>query len=193
MAQITTLYFVRHAEPNYQNKNTELRELSEKGKQDTALVTDFFADKAIDAVLSSPYIRAIETVRPFAEKNGFDIQIDADFREREIASDYIENLDFKIYFYRCWHDFDYKLPTGESLRDAQTRNLAALRRVLQNYAGKNVMIGSHGTALGTLIHYFDPSFGFEGHVRLTPLMPHIVEFRFDGDKLLSMGEHQLIP
>lgn len=192
MGEITTIYFVRHAEPNYQNKNTELRELTEKGKRDTVLVTDFFADKEIAAVLSSPYVRAMETVRPFAEKYGFDIRIDIDFREREMANTWVEIPDYEAYFRRCWNDFDYKLPMGESLRDAQTRNLAALNRVLETYAGKNVIIGSHGTALGTIMHYFDPGFGYEGHVRLTPLMPHVVEFQFEGKNFLSMQEYRLI-
>ena len=31
---ITTVYFVRHAEPNYNNHDDRLRELSEKGMED---------------------------------------------------------------------------------------------------------------------------------------------------------------
>lgn len=52
---MTTIYFVRHAEPNYNNHDEILRELSEKGLKDRELVTDFFIDKQIDIVLSSPY------------------------------------------------------------------------------------------------------------------------------------------
>ena len=192
MAEITTVYFVRHAEPNYQNKNTELRELTEKGRKDTALVTEFLSDKHVDAVLSSPYVRAMETVRPFAEQFGFEIETDEDFREHEIAHAWVEIPDFAEYFRSCWSDFDYKLPTGESLREVQSRNLAALSRVLHRYGGKTVVVGSHGTALGTLIHHFDPSYGYEGHVRITPLMPHVVEFQFDGEKFVAMQEHRLV-
>lgn len=42
---MTTVYFVRHAEPNYNNHNDELRELSPKGLKDRKLVTDFLSDK----------------------------------------------------------------------------------------------------------------------------------------------------
>ena len=52
---MTKVYFVRHAEPNYNNHNDALRELSEKGMEDRKLVTKFLADKNIDVVLSSPY------------------------------------------------------------------------------------------------------------------------------------------
>ena len=66
---MTTIYFVRHAEANYNNHDDILRELSEKGLKDRELVTDFFTDKQIDIVLSSPYKRAVDTVLDFAEKN----------------------------------------------------------------------------------------------------------------------------
>ena len=65
---MTTVYFVRHAEPNYENHDDMTRVLSEKGLRDRRLVTAFLMDKDIDAVLSSPYKRAVDTVRDFAEK-----------------------------------------------------------------------------------------------------------------------------
>ena len=42
---MTTVYFVRHAEPNYNNNDDSLRELSAKGLKDKKLVTAFLADK----------------------------------------------------------------------------------------------------------------------------------------------------
>ena len=65
---MTTIYFVRHAEPNYNNHDDMSRELTHKGLKDRVLVTDFLADKQIDVVLSSPYKRAVDTVKEFAEK-----------------------------------------------------------------------------------------------------------------------------
>ena len=41
---MTRVYFVRHAEPNYDNHDDALRELSPKGMEDRKLVTDFLAD-----------------------------------------------------------------------------------------------------------------------------------------------------
>lgn len=69
---MTKVYFVRHAEPNYNNHNDNLRELSSKGMEDRKLVTKFLVDKQIDVVLSSPYKRAVDTVKEFADngKNG---------------------------------------------------------------------------------------------------------------------------
>lgn len=50
---ITVVYFVRHAEPNYENHDDMTRELSAKGLKDRKLVTKFLMDKNIQIVLSS--------------------------------------------------------------------------------------------------------------------------------------------
>ena len=71
---MTTVYFVRHCEPNYENHDDLTRELTLKGLEDRNLVTNYFADKSIDVVLSSPYKRAIDTVKSVAENNHLEIE-----------------------------------------------------------------------------------------------------------------------
>ena len=176
---VTKVFFIRHAEPNLTNHNDMLRELSPKGMADRAFVTRFLADKDISAVLSSPYKRAVDTVADFAEKYGFEIEIDADFRERRVADGWIDN--FTEFSEKQWADFDYRLEDGESLSEVQKRNIAALSRALEKYAGKNIVIGSHGTALSTIINYYDKSFGYKDFERIRGVMPWIVEFSFDED------------
>ena len=180
---MTTVYFIRHAEPNYQNHNDLQRELTEKGLRDRELVTKYLSDKAIDAVLSSPYVRAVDTVKDVADRQGLPIETDMRFRERKVDSVWIE--DFDAFCRRQWSDFSYKLTDGETLGEVQERNIAALRDVLDRYSGRNIVIGSHGTALSTVIHTFDPSFGYEDFERIRPIMPFIVKFVFDGTALVE--------
>ena len=177
---MTRVYFVRHAEPNYDNHDDALRELSPKGMEDRKLVTDFLADKDIDVVLSSPFKRAIDTVADFAEKNNLSIETIDDFRERKVDSCWIE--DFSAFCRNQWSDFTYKLSDGECLKEVQDRNVAALNTVLEKYSGKNVVIGSHGTALSTIINYYDRSFGYEEFEKIRGVMPWIVEFVFDENR-----------
>lgn len=68
---MTTIYFVRHAEPNYVNRGDMSRELSSKGLQDRKLVTKFLLDKHIDVILSSPYKRAVDTIVDFERMKKF--------------------------------------------------------------------------------------------------------------------------
>lgn len=120
---MTTVYFVRHAEPNYGNHNDMLRELSGKGLKDRALVSDFLKDKHIDAVFSSPFKRAVDTVSDFADNNGLAVTVIDDFRERMVDSVWIE--DFESFSKRQWADFHYKLSDGECLSEVQQRNIRA--------------------------------------------------------------------
>lgn len=187
---MTKVYFVRHAEPNHHNHNDALRELSPKGMEDRKMVTAFLADRRIDVVLSSPYKRATDTVRDFADRYGFEITVIHDFRERKVDDIWIE--DFTSFTKMQWDNFQYKLSDGECLQEVQARNVAALQQVLNQYAGKNIVIGSHGTALSTMINYYDHSFGYSDFERIKNLMPWIAEFVFDENrKCMMIKEHNL--
>ncbi len=175
----TTVYFVRHAEPNYDNHNDRLRELSPKGLADRKKVSAFLSDKHIDAAFSSPFKRAVDTIAPFAEENGLPIEIIEDFRERKVGENWVD--DFKGFAGKQWEDFDYKLSDGECLREVQKRNISALESVLKRCPGKNIVIGSHGTALSTVINHYDDSFGFADFLKIKDVMPLIVRFVFDED------------
>ena len=188
---MTRIYFVRHAEPNYDNHDDSLRELSPKGIEDRKLVTAFLSDKEIDVVLSSPFKRAIDTVADFAEKNNIPIETIDDFRERKVDSCWIE--DFDEFSRKQWDDFSYKLSDGECLKEVQDRNIAALNAVLEKYNGKNIAIGSHGTAMSTIINYYDNSFGYEDFEKIRFEMPWIVEFVFDaGKKCVELKKHNIL-
>lgn len=187
--KLTTVYFVRHAQPNYENHDDMSRELSAKGLEDRKLVTRFLNDKQVDVVLSSPFKRAVDTVRHFANSKGLEIGIIEDFRERRIDSVWIE--DFNGFCKKQWEDFTYKLSDGESLSEVQERNIVALHKVLTEYAGKTIVVGSHGTALSTIINYYDKSFGHAEFEKIRGLMPWVVEFKFDGVDCVSIKQYNL--
>ena len=186
---MTNIYFIRHAEPNFENHDDMARELSAKGLKDRELVTKFLMDKQIDAVVSSPFKRAIDTVRDFADKNGMDITVIADFRERRVDSCWIE--DFTSFSKKQWEDFTYKLSDGECLAEVQARNIAALNKLLDDYQDQNVVVGSHGTALSTIINYYDKTFGYDGFHEIRHLMPWVVQFTFGGKELIEIKKYDL--
>ena len=186
---MTHIYSVRHAEPNYENHDDSLRELTPKGLEDRKLVTDFLSREGVDYVLSSPYKRAIDTVAHFAENYGHGIEPVEDFRERRVDSCWIE--DFQGFTRKQWEDFDYKLSDGETLREVQERNIRALKGVLEKYQGKTVVVGSHGTALSTIVNYYRPYFGFEDFDRIRTLMPWIVHFSFEGEQCIKIESYNV--
>lgn len=187
---MTNIYFVRHAEPNFHNHDDLTRELSPKGLQDRELVTRFLADKQVDTVLSSPYKRSVDTVAHFASQHNLPITLINDFRERKVDSTWIP--DFDAFTRRQWEDFHYKLTDGETLAEVQHRSLAALQQVLRTHAGKTLVIGTHGTALSTILNYYIPQFGFGDFSRIKPLMPWIVHFAFSGNTPIIIREHNIL-
>ena len=187
---MTQLYFVRHAQPSYRNHDDAGRELTPKGLADRERVTDFLLDKGIDAVLSSPYVRAADTVRHFADTVRIPIIHMPDFRERVVAAEWID--DFDSFCIQQWADFDFRLPGGECLREVQQRNIAGVNRVRKDYEGQRVVIGGHGTSISTVLNYYDPAFGYGGFESIRRLMPWIVRLDFEGETFLGMEKFNIM-
>ena len=181
---MTTVYFVRHAKPNFDNHDDLTRELSQQGLEDRKLVTKYLRDKDIDVVLSSPFKRSVDTVKDFADVRGLKVIPVSDFRERRVDTEWIE--DFNSFCEKQWNDFDYKLSDGECLREVQERNIRALNRVLEEYKDRNIVVGSHGTALSTIINFYNKSFGYREFEEIKTLMPWIVKFVFDGERCVEI-------
>ena len=187
---MTQLYFVRHAQPLYRNHDDVGRELSPRGLEDRKRVTAFLMDKNIDVILSSPYARAADTIRHFADTVRLPIIHVPDFREREVAHEWID--DFDTFCRHQWADFDFHLPGGECLREVQKRNISAVMRALKEYEGKRIVIGSHGTSIASVLNYFNPDFGYEGFESIRRLMPWIVRLDFDGKTYLGMEKFNIM-
>ena len=83
---MTKVYFIRHAEPNYNNRDDMTRELSAKGMVDRELVTQFLSEKNIEIVLSSPYKRAVDTVAHLADSKG--LKRSQIFKQAELSENY---------------------------------------------------------------------------------------------------------
>lgn len=187
---MTNVYFVRHAEPDFNIHDDTKRPLTEKGKTDAKLVSMYLRDKEIHEVLSSPFLRAIDTVKDFADEVGLSIKIIQDFRERRVDSVWIE--DFLSFTKKQWEDFDYKLSDGESLREVQNRNINALSEVLCLYEEKNIVIGTHGTALSTIINYYQNTYGYNNFEKMRMLMPWIVKMQFKNNECLNITKIDIL-
>lgn len=172
----TTLYFIRHAEPNCKNHDDVLRELTEEGINSSKKLVNQFASIAIDRFYSSPYRRSIDTIKPLADSKNKQITIVDDLRERKLSDGWIDN--FNEVAQKQWEDFNYKLPNGESLNEVQERNIGALNSILAISRNETVVIGTHGTALSTIINYYQKDFKFEMFNKYKHEFPWIVKFEF---------------
>lgn len=173
----TTVYFIRHAESDFNIKDDHTRPLTAEGQQAAQDLLSVFSNTEFSTIYSSPYQRTIDTVKPLAISKGISIQERADFRERCIGQ-WVE--DFESYARSQWSDFDFKIEGGESLRAVQERNIDLLAEILENHSNETIAIGTHGTALGAIINHYDKSFDFDRFLSIVDKMPIIVEFKFNG-------------
>ncbi len=184
---MTTVYFIRHAEADNAVRDGQIRPLTEKGMKDRAMVTRFLQDKNIDVVLSSPFKRAIDTIADFAEENGFEIKTIEDFRERKSDSDMGKrNVEFNSFMEQQWADYNYTFSDGECLAKVQERNISALNEVLVNYKDKNIVIGTHGTSLSTIINYYDNTYCFTDFMAMLNILPWIVRMSFENERIIEI-------
>ena len=182
---MTKVYFVRHAQPEFSWKEDRTRPLTEEGRQDAAMVPEFFKDKKIDCFYCSPYKRSMDTIAETAVYFGKEIIIDERLREREKGPDGNNHGMFQ----KRWADHAYHEEGGESIAMVQKRNIEALQEILAENQGKEIVIGTHGTALSTILNFYDSNFGCEDFLRIIDWMPYIIELEFEGSRFIEKREH----
>lgn len=185
---MTSVYFVRHAQPDFMWNDDMTRPLTTEGENDSKKVEEALKSIHLDFVISSPYLRSIKTIEQTAEMHGLEIHKDMRFRERDKGNNG-NNMEM---FRRRWTDFDYHEDGGESLMSVQERNISALFDVLDAHDNKNIMIGTHGTALSTILNYFDRSFGCDDFLRIIDFMPYIIRLDFEGRECIGKEEILII-
>lgn len=178
---MTNLYFVRHAHSVY-SPDERNRPLSERGHQDAARVAELLEPEYIHVLISSPYKRAVQTIEGLAERIGAGIILEEDFRERLLSEHPVD--DFEHAVAKVWEDSSFAWEGGESNQAAQSRGVRALERVLEQYKGKNIAIGTHGNIMVLIMSHFDPRFDFSFWRQLD--MPDIYKLSFSDQDLMEV-------
>ena len=181
---MTNIYFVRHAQPDYAFAEASKRPLTGEGERDTLKVVEAMKDIRIDFAISSPYKRSYDTIKQTADEHGLDIAIDDRLHER-INGKNSNNIEM---FRKRWADLSYSESDGECLQSVMDRNIAAVNDMLDAHRDENIMVGTHGTALSTILHYYDNSFGVDEFMRLIDFMPYIIRLGFNGRELVEKEE-----
>lgn len=174
MNKHTEVIFVRHAKVNYTPEDKE-RALSKEGMKQREEVLNILKDKEIDIIYSSPFKRAIDTIKPYSLYKNMTINILDDLRERKVSDVFID--DFKTFSTKQWNDFNYKLNKGESLREVQDRGIKVVENIVRKNKGKNIVIGTHGTFLGILLNFYEKRCDYEFWKNLK--MPAIISITYD--------------
>lgn len=181
---MTRVFFVRHAQSEHAWKEDRTRPLTEEGKRDSAIVLEILKDKKIDVFYCSPYKRSMDTIADVAAYFGKEIITDERLREREKGPDGNNHEMFQ----KRWADHDYHEDGGESIAMVQKRNMEALNEILSDNLNKEIVVGTHGTALSTILNFYDNDFGCEDFLRIIDWMPYIIELDFEDNKMVGKYE-----
>jgi probable phosphoglycerate mutase len=163
--------------------------LSEEGRDQARAVGAWLAPLrgSVDAVVSSPVRRTLETAEIVAEHLGQPVEVEPGFAEMEfgawdgktfteVAEQHPEDLD-------AWlGSLDVAAGGGESFRVVEGRVLAGLQRLLDRHGGKTVVVVSHVTPIKTLVaHAVDAPLSAVFRMELSPASVTVLAF-FRGGK-----------
>ena len=179
--KLTDIIFVCHAQSVYGDDDRN-RPLTEEGLRDRQIIVDTLKNRKIEVFMCSPYKRSIDTIKPAADFFKMDIFTDERLRERKAGSFESGLLE------KRWSDFSFAEEGGENLKSVQERNMDVFSEILCRYKGKNVVIGTHGTALSTILQYYNRDFGLNDFLRIVNWMPYIIEMKFNGERMTEMRE-----
>jgi 2,3-bisphosphoglycerate-dependent phosphoglycerate mutase len=181
---MNTFYLVRHAEPDHSWTEESTRPLSKSGIEDRSKIVEYFTNKKIDLLYSSPYKRAFDTVKVLADFHKINILIDERLKERIAGND----SNNKESFYKRWEDFNYAESGGESIGDVQNRNIEFIKEIDSKYNKKTIVVGTHGTALSSILNYYNTNFGCNDFLRIINFMPFIVKLEIKTNDSASINE-----
>lgn len=182
----THIYMVRHAESVHIHGEERTRGITEQGVEYSKSIADIFADIQVAAVVSSPYLRAVQTVQYVADQKGLPIQEYENLRERSIiGQEYEEKWEVILQaIEKSFDDKDYSLQGGETTNEAQGRSIPVLKLLLEQYEGKHVVMGTHGNIMTIMMNYYDSDYGF--HFWKQTTMPDIYHLIFHDMKLTKV-------
>jgi 2,3-bisphosphoglycerate-dependent phosphoglycerate mutase len=155
------IYLVRHAQASGQSFDAPL---TKEGERDSLRLVDFFHGITIDAIISSPYKRAIDTVTPLANHLGKEIFVDQRLSERVLSNQSLEN--WKDRLKESFDNFHLCLEGGESNAYGLKRASSLYSDLLQSEKS-NFLLCSHGNLSTLFLRLFDSNYGYEQLLQMT--------------------------
>lgn len=192
---ITTLYLVRHGTTAlnevcaFQGRYDE--PLNEDGLKQGALLKDVFKDIPIDIGVTSPLIRARQTMDFIHEGRDFPVIEDADIMELDggdIEGRLMSEVNI-IYGSVAAHmgqqPGKIQMPDGESGVEAYHRMVDAVLRIVKENAGKTIVMTSHGFVIQCWLNYVN---GIPAEEMIDNTVDNVAvsKFVFDADMNLTV-------
>ncbi|WP_227396234.1 histidine phosphatase family protein [Jeotgalibacillus aurantiacus] len=166
------LYLIRHCQAVGQEPEAEL---TAKGKVQAKQLADFFEQIELERVISSPFVRAVETAQPIAQLKKLDVEQDIRLSERVLSK--VDLPDWLDRLKESFADPDLKMPGGESASEAMSRGWEVVCELTE--ARGEAALVTHGNLLSLMLKQIDPQTGFEEWRALTN--PDVYKVSYQND------------
>jgi len=87
-----------------------------------------------------------------------------------------------------WDDFNFCEEGGETLGNVQQRNIQVLSEIVNRHPNECIVIGTHGTALSTILNYYNSSFNINYFKQIWHSMPYVIQVDFEGESMVRTKE-----
>ncbi|MBE4909815.1 histidine phosphatase family protein [Bacillus luteolus] len=181
----TYIYMVRHGDsPKFGDER--IRGLTSEGTESAKRVTNILIDEGIDIVVSSPYLRSIQTVQPLADALGQEVVVCEDLKEWVFSSEGTRIPDTELIplLEKSFSNPTLSFSGTESNEDCQKRAVSDLLKIIEKYRGKKVTIGTHGAVMTLMMGYFDKKYDLSFLRRISK--PDIYRMEFNEFQLVEV-------
>ncbi|WP_144556890.1 histidine phosphatase family protein [Bacillus pumilus] len=156
-----TYYIARHCQANGQSEDASL---TPQGIAQSHALAQFFSAIHLNQIISSPYMRAIQTSEPLAYAKQLEVKIDQRLAERVLSSkpmdDWYEKL--KLSF----TDLHLTCEGGESSHEAMNRIVEVLYEQINSEKDHTLFV-THGNIMSLLLKHANPAIGFKEWEKLS--------------------------
>ena len=177
------LYVVRHAKAEGQEP---IAQLTAEGQIQAIHLKKQLQELGIERIVSSPFLRAIQTVHPFASEEGIDIELDDRLAERMLSTINMEDWLEKLA--HTFDDPDLRFEGGESSREGLVRISSVVQDVLKS--DETTLLVSHGNLISLFLQSLNSQFGFENWKVMKN--PHVFRIEYAEDRATFLDfEYQI--
>ena len=153
----TILFMVRHGESEANKRDAYLGHydlpLTEIGRKQAEMAADFAQTLGVDAIYTSDLSRARSTAFATARRLGLSVQAAPQMREmymgqwEDMTFDRVRS-DYAELFFIWANDIANGItPGGETVKELESRVLAAMTAIAERNPGKRVLVFCHGTPI----------------------------------------------
>ncbi|WP_322904165.1 histidine phosphatase family protein [Paenibacillus campi] len=167
------LYIIRHCQATGQQPAAPLTTLGQVQAQHVAAQ---LCTLPLDYIVSSPYVRALQTIEPLALQLGLPIHTDERLIERVLC--HTDEPDWRAMLRRTYDDMELCYTGGESSRQA-TERVSAVVEQFKASDHRCAALVSHGNLISLLLRMYDGRIGFTEWEQLTN--PDMYYIRLDAE------------